>query len=418
MFKFRTFILVSMLLCSTVSTAFAEGFAMSTWSARGVGLAGGLVGRADDVSTLAYNPAGITQLPGTHMMAGMSFDAPYGSISSGYGHTTNSKTQIWVPPHAYMSHQLNDSMWLGLAVHSRFGLGNTYADDWFGKYSVYTVGLQTFSVVPTFAYKFNDMFSASVGIELMHMSMYLGQKINLAAAGLPENDVFLEGDGMGIGFQLGLHAKFSEQWSAGISYKSQVRQNITGTADYAQDYSHLGGLSASLGAMHDGDIYGAINLPDSVAFGLTYKPLDNLSFEVGAVWTRWSSYDALNIYFADSEVHSNNDKNWSDGWNFNISAEYAPLDWLTLRAGYYHETPVTNENYADFMMPTNGRDVVTLGMGFKYENWTADIAYAHIWVYPTDYSQSRAHGVKGAYNGAQSSNVGADIYSFSIGYSF
>lgn len=49
----------------------AEGFALSDFGARGTALAGGMVARADDPSAVAWNPAGITQLPGTQIMVGM-----------------------------------------------------------------------------------------------------------------------------------------------------------------------------------------------------------------------------------------------------------------------------------------------------------------------------------------------------------
>ena len=48
----------------------AEGFSITQWSARGMALGNGMVGRADDPSAVAYNPAGITQLPGTRLMLG------------------------------------------------------------------------------------------------------------------------------------------------------------------------------------------------------------------------------------------------------------------------------------------------------------------------------------------------------------
>lgn len=59
------------LLCACQMTvAKAEGFSLTQWSARGLALAGGMVGRADDPSAIAYNAAGITRLPGTHVMVG------------------------------------------------------------------------------------------------------------------------------------------------------------------------------------------------------------------------------------------------------------------------------------------------------------------------------------------------------------
>ena len=138
------------LVLGMASSAMAEGFALTEWSARGLGLASGMVGRADDVSAIAYNAAGITQLPGVQVMGGMGLIAPMGTLSldTTYGKAeTTTKPAVWAAPHAYASWQLNDSLWLGLGVFSRFGLGNSYDQNWTGRYNLYSVNLQTVSAV-------------------------------------------------------------------------------------------------------------------------------------------------------------------------------------------------------------------------------------------------------------------------------
>ena len=420
----RIFFLSCLITLSMAGSALAEGFAMTEWSARGLSLAGGMVGRADDPSALAYNAAGITQLPGTQIMGGASFIAPYGTIEGtqgGKGFSTSVKPNVWVPPHAYITHQLNDNIWLGFGVFSRFGLGNSYEGSWPGRYNVYDVGMQTVSAVPTVAYKFNDMFSVSAGLEIMYLTMYEGIRAPSAmmpAPSLFDNDLQLEGQGLGFGGHFGLHARFNEQWSAGLTYKTQVTQNVYGDAQFARQGNNLAPVGPQ--KMFNSDISGTVQLPDSAALGIAYKPLPNLSFEVGTVWTRWSTYNHLNIYFDEpSGYRSLSEKQWKDGWNFNASVEYKPLDWLALRAGYWHETPVVNEKHADFMMPTNGRDALSLGVGLAWENWKLDLGYAHLWIYPTDYSTSDASGIASSgIRNAKSDNTGADIYSFSISYSF
>ena len=100
------------LVLGMASSAMAEGFALTEWSARGLGLASGMVGRADDVSAIAYNAAGITQLPGVQVMGGMGLIAPMGTLSldTTYGkQETTTKPAVWAAPHAYASWQLNDS---------------------------------------------------------------------------------------------------------------------------------------------------------------------------------------------------------------------------------------------------------------------------------------------------------------------
>lgn len=75
----RVTCLVLGLLLGCAHQVGAEGFALNEWSARGVSLAGGLMGRPDAVSALACNAARIPRLPGVRLMGGPSFIALLGS---------------------------------------------------------------------------------------------------------------------------------------------------------------------------------------------------------------------------------------------------------------------------------------------------------------------------------------------------
>ncbi len=415
---FLAFVLV---LCCT-PYARGEGFALNEWSARGVSLANGLVGRADDVSALAYNAAGITQLPGTHFMGGLAFISPSGSVenyTASGSHTTTAKPATWLAPHAFFSHQLNDTVWLGLGVFSRFGLGNSYSGDWTGRYNMYDVGVQTISFVPTLALKINNVLSVSAGVDIMYGNMYLGTKIPTVTSSMQrfDNDMQLEGSGWGIGGHLGLHMRLNDQWSVGLSYKSQVTLHLNGDVEFSWHGDNLARRSAHLPEARDCSAEATLQLPDSIALGIAFKPLNNLSFELGTTWTRWSTYNALNIYMEDYD--SINNKEWRDGWNFNASVEYKPFDWWSLRAGFFYETPVIDEDHADFIVPTNGRKTLSLGTGFSWNNWTLDLAYSHIWVNSTDYGTTSSSGIRSAgIISGHSKDVSADICMFSLSYAF
>ena len=86
----------------------AEGFALSDFGARGTALAGGMVARADDPSAVAWNPAGITQLPGTQIMVGMTAIQPSGTVDTvdrfGIDRSTDVDKHTWANPHAYLTH--------------------------------------------------------------------------------------------------------------------------------------------------------------------------------------------------------------------------------------------------------------------------------------------------------------------------
>ena len=405
------------LVLGMASSVMAEGFALTEWSARGLGLASGMVGRADDVSAIAYNAAGITQLPGVQVMGGMALVAPMGTLSLDTAHgkqETTTKPAVWAAPHAYASWQLNDSLWLGLGVFSRFGLGNSYDQNWTGRYNLYSVNLQTVSAVPTLAWKINDILSVSAGLEIMNVNLTTEQK----APGLPslDHDAEVQASGWGVGGHFGLHARLNDQWSVGLAYKTQVTVNAYGDAKFDGPYA------GKLQKVTDSDAHGTVQLPDSLALGVAYKPLDNLSFEVGAVWTRWSTYNSLNIYM-DNGNQSISHKNWQDGWNFNASVEYKPLDWWSLRAGFWYETPVINEDHSDFMVPSNGRTALTLGTGVEWNDFTIDFAYCHMWINPTNYDDTDASGIRtpglaSGITGGNSKDTVANIYMLSFGYKF
>ena len=407
------------------SNAFAEGFAMQEWSARGLALAGGLVARADDASAVAYNPAGITQLPGTRFMAGASLIAPYGQVDAA-GHSHAVRPAYWFPPHLYATQQINDDWWLGLGVFSRFGLGVQYPSTWEGRFAIYNVGLQTVSVNPVLAYKVFDWLSLAAGVELMRLDIYLEKKVEPTPL-TPENNMNLQGESWGVGGNAAAHLRFSEQWSAGLTYRSQMTHDVRGKVKFDRQYQpskypsppYPAGTGAKLGQMRDSDANATVQLPDSAALAVMWKPLSNLSFEVGTIWTRWSTYNALNVY-SDAGVRSIKQTSFQDGWNFNAGVEYKPLDWLALRLGGWHETPVVNEKYADYLLPTNGRDGLMAGVGFKWEGWTLDLAYAHLWIYPLDYNKASSGSPQNVY-GVQpgnSKNTHTDIFSVSLGYSF
>ena len=96
------------LLCACQMTvAKAEGFSLTQWSARGLSLAGGMVGRADDPSAIAYNAAGITRLPGTHVMVGYAAVTPESTFDlyekDGSFSSTTTGAHILSAPYAYLT---------------------------------------------------------------------------------------------------------------------------------------------------------------------------------------------------------------------------------------------------------------------------------------------------------------------------
>ncbi|MFP4083905.1 MAG: OmpP1/FadL family transporter, partial [Desulfonatronovibrio sp.] len=367
-----------------VGSVYSAGFSLYEWGARGTSMGGTMIGRADDPSAVAYNPAGITQLEGIQTMAGLSVVAPGGKIDAG-GKTTKIKDNLWIPPHAYLTYQMNDRAWLGLGVYTRFGLGTEFDEDWPGRYNNQFTRVQSFSFNPNFAYKLTDTLSVAVGAEVMWFDFFQEKAIFNGGSRADDIDAELDGDSYGFGGNIALHYKPNEKWAFGLTYKSRVKQTIKGDAKFNKtvDLSPLGGGTAFENTSAKGDIV----LPDSFGLGVMFKPYEKLTLEANAIYTLWSTYDELKINYGDSltpghpEVGDTNSnttqKKWKDVWRFQIGAEYDLTDLIDLRLGYVYDQIPDPDKYADYMTPTNDRHIVNAGIGFNWDKASLDLSYSY-----------------------------------------
>lgn len=400
------------LLISQMS--FAAGFGIYEWSARGNALGGATVGRADDPSAIASNPAGITQLDGLQVLAGFTAIHPVVDIRTGNTWSTSDKDSLWIPPHFYATWKVNDRYSIGLGTFSRFGLGSVFDENWQGKYNSYEAIIESMSINPNVAVKVTDKLSAAFGVEAMYMNF--SQKKKTDALG-PDIDAHLEADGMGYGFNMALHYQPCDYAKLGLSYRSPVEMKLNGDADF----TGVPEPQKTLGFFPDTSASGSVTLPDSFSFGVALYPMEKLSVEVGAVYTLWSKYDKLEINygkplnpFNPASDQISIPKNWDDVWRFNIGVEYAVLDWLDLRAGYvFDQSPVQDETI-DYMVPANDRHLLNGGLGFHWDSWVVDVNYTYLMIMDRDIQARGADRVLAG----EIDNADAHMVGLSVGYKF
>ncbi len=379
--KFRTvFIAVFLAVVLNVQNVYSAGFALYEFGARGTSMAGTMIGRADDPSAVAYNPAGITQLEGIQTMVGLSVVAPGGKVEAG-GETTKIKDNLWIPPHAYLTWQMNDRAWLGLGLYTRFGLGTEFSDDWPGRYNNQFTRVQSFSFNPNVAYKVNDSLSLAVGAEVMWFDFF-GQRaldVTGGAAPTPANDaeMKLNGDSYGFGGNIALHYRPNDTWALGLTYKSRVVQTIKGDAKFKDSATFPAGFDSKTSAK------GNITLPDSFGLGIMFRPDEKLTLEANAIYTLWSTYEVFKIKLKDAQPGLGSklvtQKKWRDVWRFQIGAEYDLNQLIDLRLGYVYDQIPDREKYADYMTPTNDRHIITTGIGLSWEKASLDFSYSYLW---------------------------------------
>lgn len=419
-------------------SALAEGFALYEYSARGLALGGAMTARKPDASAVAYNGALLTRLPGVHLMAGFTGIAPSGKMSwrekDGKRGETELRDSLWAIPHAYYTHQINDNLFFGIGEFTRYGLGFEYPHDWPGRFNIYEVSLLSGSLNPTLAWKATEQLSLAAGVELVYVNLDLKKRVAVDMTQYGEPSTMMEvdsniqnADDWGIGFNLATHYQFNEQWAAGLQYRSQVRVHAHGDAEFT--YLGLSGDRANTptanakgqgifkNGFKDGGADATVILPDSFAGGIAWTPIPELSIEVGAIWTRWSTFRSLNINLPDPLPKSHNKKHWDDTWRINVGVEYQALDWLALRAGYVWDQSPMSSSYADYLVPTDDRQIYSAGLGFQWDAWTLDLAYAYIQPKVRSYTnQQVADGTWTVESRTKASDT--QLFSVSLGYAF
>ncbi len=391
--RWGQYALLVVFLALQSSPAWASGFALYQAGARSSSLAGAVVARADDLSAIFYNPAGLTQLPGLQVMAGVTAIFPATEIvTKFYGLSRSNEMQdnVFFPPHFYISYQAWKNLWLGLGGFSPFGLGVEFDPKWPGQVSNIRTMISSFNLNPTVALKVTDYLSLAAGLDVMYFDLEMRRTLPLPYIGF--QDTNLSGDSWGVGFNVGALVKPADFISLGLSYRSQVKQTVEGNARFAP--AHF------LTANANGDI----TLPDMIFGGVMLRPLKPLTVEVGFIWTHWSLFNRLATNFHNPLGTLSEPKNWRDTWRFQVGVEYKVTNWLDLRAGYaFDEEPIPGE-YADYIVPTSNSHWFTFGPGFRWRNFTLDLSYTYLFmpdhtvnnshsigVFPTDFQGRQAH---------------------------
>lgn len=367
---FYCFALACVFTLASVSYVRASGFALYEWSTRGNGMGGALIALADEPSAVAYNPAGMTQLEGTQTQAGMTFIAPSAKAEIG-GETYDTVNKVYAPPHAYITHQVNDDLWLGFGVYTRFGVGTNYDDDWAGRYNMYKASLESFTFSPAVAYKLTDDWSVGAALDVMHLSFDLRQVLS-PLSGAPNSRFLLENSGIAVGWNVSTRYEITDSISFGAIYRAP--QRLVGHGSSEIESSGL-----------DEELKMRATVPGSASVGFSFEPTDWWRFEADAVYTTWSDYKKIEYNFSDATAavtglpeNLNSLKKWKDTWRFQLGTEFDLNESSSLRFGYVWDESPIRKGYEDYMLPTNDRHMFSCGYGFQKDNWELDLSFMYL----------------------------------------
>lgn len=386
------------------------GFGIYEGSARGNALATEVTADPASPSVLYNNAAGMTALEGTQVEAGATFIKPQQTVvtTTPLGSDENhAKSSWWTIPNAYVTHQLNDSVWMGLGVFSRYGLGVEYEDDWAGRYNCQEATIQSIDINPSVAFKVMDNLSLAAGVRAEWFDFELFRAIPsdpLAPSALTDLQLHMQGDSWGVGYNLGAYYEATDWLSFGLAYDSRIQQEVEG------DYS----ATSPLGPLGAGDGGGDITTPGIIRLGTSVAATEKLTVNAGIVYTMWSSYDELAINFDPALLGrvpaSVTEKDWDDVLRYQLGAEYALSDVWALRAGYIYDNAPDPDAHVDYIVPSNDRNLFSLGVGYAKGDLFCDLAYTYLYILDRDIDARLEEGVlPGSFEEGDAHMIGVSV---------
>lgn len=373
-----------MAVCAA-SAAHAAGFMLTEQSAGALGRAYAGVGvDGTDISGVYYNPATMTLHPGTAIQAGfvaVGLDLAY---EGNDGSTENGQYNTQAIPHGYISHQLTDNMWIGLAMTVPFGMGTEYDDNWPLAYKGISAEVLTFDFNPNVAWKVSDKLSLGAGISIQYAAADLKMKDlisnDIPALGTADGEV--DADSIAWGFNVGLMWSPLDNLRFGLSYRSRINHNADG--DFT--FSNSKGQGASLVPTDAFDATATISTPAWAMATAAWDVNDLLSLYATFRWTDWSSFDTLDIKSPALESKGGVktvENHWQDTYLFSVGADLRFTNWWTFRAGIGYETsPIDDPKYRTAIIPDADRWWFALGSSFQAtESMQIDVSAA--WLHGT-----------------------------------
>ncbi len=369
-----------MAVCAA-SAAQAAGFMLTEQSAGALGRAYAGVGvDGTDLSGVYYNPATMTLHPGTQIQAGVvavGLDLAY---ESNNGFSENGQYNTQPIPHGYISHQLNDSMWVGLAMTVPFGMGTEYDDNWPLAHKGISAEVLTFDFNPNVAWKVSDKLSLGVGMSIQYAAADLKMQapISMGGSHLFANSE-VDADSIAWGFNLGLMWSPLDNLRLGLSYRSRVNHNADGDLTVNNFKSMQDGSPVLLPELTF-DATATLSTPAWAMATAAWDINDLLSLYATFRWTDWSSFDELTIESAQSNTIENK---WQDTYLVSVGADLRFTNWWTFRAGVGYETsPIDDPQYRTAIIPDADRWWFALGSSFQAtDNMQIDVSAA--WLHGT-----------------------------------
>ncbi|MCG3121503.1 MAG: 47 kDa outer membrane protein [bacterium] len=423
----RKWLLILLLPLLAASSLLASGFGIYEFGGRGSGMAGALVARSWDGSTIFYNPAGLAFLKGTQFYGGTTLIFPNSRFVGAFPIFTNeahkTRYSFFTPIGIYFSHKFSEKLGAGIGVTNPFGLGVEWHDSFSGRGISKNAQLQSFYFSPVLAYQITPNLSIGGGPDVVIAKVKLERNVFLfSSAGSPGyevGEVDLTGTSkLAVGFTASAMFR-TEKVGIGLHYRHSIRNEFNdGEAKFTifDNLTVSNAATVAKGILTDQKVKTAINFPNYLATGLYYKFTKRWGVEADYLWFNWSVFDKMDLDFTDDRLDQAIPEEYQDSWQIRLGTHYELTEALSLRAGYIRDNSPQPIQAVSPLLPDDTRDNFSLGAGYNFGKFQIDAGYMLVYLGKRSTIENGTGKNNNGFNGTYNSR--ADLFYTSFGINF
>ena len=315
-----------------------QGNTSNMASAKSLGLGGASGVFIKDASSSYFNPA-VTALLETNAATGgigiMSSKTAF--LNPLYNNSQeNSLKPSFIPFHAYGSYQIDYGMVASLAINTPFALGESWGDEWSGRYITQEIRMKTIHIQPTFSYLIREDLSVGAGFVIARSDLKYKHR-------MPFQDInaTFTGKDFGFGFNIGVWGKINDDTEYGVSFKSPISYKYKKGSSQLENIPSL--ISGDI--LENENTFTNYKTPYQLSLSMQNKIIDKVTLTYQFDLDGWRVYKELTLDYSndllEDEIFI---KNYRNSFAFRVGGEYEFADNILYRIGfYYKDSPISDE---------------------------------------------------------------------------
>ncbi len=350
----------------------ADGYRNPPPTAEGIAKSGVNMVFVDDASAISYNPANLAMQTNGSLVIAATFARTETTYSPVPGVSVESDGDWNILPNIYYSQPIGKKGWVaGIGINTPHGQGVSWKVSDFapgvgpppGLSPVvpYEASLLFLNINPTIAFPIHESVFVGVGVDIVYSQLELKALNAVPPPALPGTieQSEAEGDGWGVGGNIGVTWLPTDRQRVAVTYRSRV------DIDYKGDFE-FGGVAA-------GDFETTIKYPNTIGLGYGIQLTDVIQLEAQVEWLQWSVNDTQTL--VTGPVSSPIVNNWDDTFTFGLAGSWSVTDVFVVRAGYaFIPSPIPDATITP-LLADEDRHALSLGLGYGFGSHGIDVAY-------------------------------------------